>query len=69
MYKLWVVGESSSDPDDWSEWGYYELVIAKDREEALKVAGRKNEDYVAEVLMDKAKYLTFHASSDPMDYD
>ena len=32
-----MVGESSGNPDDWSEWGGYAVVIACDSDEAKEM--------------------------------
>ncbi len=39
VFSLWVVGESSSNPEEWSQWSEYSLVIARDEKEALYLAG------------------------------
>jgi hypothetical protein len=36
--KLFVVGESSGNPDDWSEHGGYSIVLAADSSEAESVS-------------------------------
>jgi hypothetical protein len=36
--QLYVVGESSGNPDDWSEYGSRMIVIAAGKEEACKLA-------------------------------
>ncbi len=33
--KLYVLGESSGDPDDWGAWGRRALVLAETSEQAL----------------------------------
>ena len=52
--KLFVVGESSGNPDDWHAFGGYSLVLAMSPEEATRLAG----DYPAvEVSLDKSRLL------------
>lgn len=36
---LYVVGELSGDPNDWSEYGSRAIVIAASAEEAIQIAG------------------------------
>ena len=56
--RLFVVGESSGDPADWSEWPHRALVIAENVEEALTIMGDLAIPGVAhEVLMDKPVVL------------
>ena len=49
--KLYVVGESSGNPEDWSEWPLRSLVIASSSEEAMKLAGKCPPETVSEVSM------------------
>jgi hypothetical protein len=58
--RLLVVGESSGDPDEWSEWPNRALVIAGSPEEALALMGdRAGENSgVTEILFDKAAVLS-----------
>lgn len=51
--KLFVLGETSSNPDDWSIWSEWWLVIAESPEKALEMAeGRHSQ--VTEIPMDRA---------------
>lgn len=50
--RLFVVGESSPDPDKWSIWSEWSLVIAEDADGARKIAEEPNSD-VCEIPMDK----------------
>lgn len=52
--KLFVVGELSGDPEEWSPWGGYGLVLARSKEEALSFV---DHIHAAEVEFDKAKVL------------
>jgi hypothetical protein len=36
--RLFVVGEFSPDPADWSEYGGYSLVLAGDQDEAVRAS-------------------------------
>ncbi len=53
--KLYVVGESSANPDDWSVWTEWALVIAPDANEALRLAERAGP--VTEIPMDAPLHL------------
>ena len=55
-YKLYVVGEDDPDPETWSIWSEYALVIARDKEEALKLLGELASE-VHEVKLDSPKVL------------
>jgi hypothetical protein len=55
MMKLYVVGESTPDPEKWSMWSEYALVIASSEEEARKLAGK--DAVVQEIPMDKPLFL------------
>lgn len=57
MLKLFVVGESSPDPGEWSIWDEYVLVIAADEAEAIKLSERGERECVCEIPMDKPLYL------------
>jgi hypothetical protein len=57
-FKLFVVGESSGNPDDWSEWGDRAFVIARSKEEALSLADMCGHA-VAEIPRDKAVLLHY----------
>jgi hypothetical protein len=52
--KLFVCGESSGDPETWSIWSEWSLVIAETKEQALEMTG---ETRAAEVPMDKAMLI------------
>ena len=56
--KLWVVGEDSPDPDTWSVWGEYCLVIAADEKQARELAyDRFGTEPVCEVPLDTPALL------------
>lgn len=55
--KLYVVGETSSNPDDWSCWNELQLVIAQNPEQARKLCEFARHQPVTEILFDKPKYL------------
>lgn len=57
--KLFVVGESSSNPNDWSEWGDRALVMARTESEALQMAGDLCGGPVAEVICEKPMLLHY----------
>lgn len=54
--KLFVVGESSSDPSKWSAWSELSLVIATTPEDAARLAARSG-DVTTEVPLDRAGVL------------
>jgi hypothetical protein len=54
--RLFVVGQTSSDPDQWSPWFDRAIVIARDEEEAISLSGL-NCDRVAEILLDRPMVL------------
>jgi hypothetical protein len=49
--KLFVVGQSSENPDDWSEWSSNLLVVAESREAALRLSGCPLSWPAAEITM------------------
>jgi hypothetical protein len=51
--RLFVVGESSGDPADWSEYPCRAYVIAGSAEEAVRMLGDRAMSGVAEVRFDK----------------
>jgi hypothetical protein len=53
--KLFVVGESSSDPATWSKWGGRAIVIAHDAEEAYGMV--EGFSGVTEIPLDKPVIL------------
>lgn len=53
--KLYVVGEGTADPDQWSQWSEYALVIAEGEEQAMDLSGRLGP--ATEIPMDKPLYL------------
>lgn len=59
--KLFVVGESSGNPDDWSEFGGYELVIARGPQEAMEMAVSPGP--ATEVSFDKPRVLSIVRAS------
>lgn len=56
-YKLFVVGESSPDPENWSIWSEYSLVIAKGEDEARRLAEKDGETPVAEIPLTAPLYI------------
>ena len=52
--KLYVVGESSCDPDEWSGEGGYSIVLAHDETEAMSFSPGPP---VAEIPLTKARQL------------
>jgi len=56
-YKLFVVGNSSPSPDDWSIWNEVAIVIAKDEAEARGLADVCSLGEVAEIPLDGPKLL------------
>jgi hypothetical protein len=54
--KLFVVGESSGDPDEWSGEGGYSIVIAHDETEAMSFSPGGP---VAEIPLTKVRQLVF----------
>ena len=59
--KLFVVGESSGDPAEWSEWPDRVFVMARDGDEALATCGYSAEIHgeAREVVADEPTIL-FH---------
>ena len=56
--KLFVVGESSPDPEKWSIWSEWSLVIAADEDQAKEMAGAGGASQdVCEIPMDKPLYI------------
>jgi hypothetical protein len=55
--KLFVVGTSSGNPDEWSEYGNRALVLATSPEEALSMVDFSSA--VAEVKTDKPCVLSY----------
>jgi hypothetical protein len=55
-FKLFVVGEHSRNPEDWSAWSELSLVIATTAEEAVKLSGGWNGP-ATEIPLDSAKLL------------
>jgi hypothetical protein len=53
--KLYVVGEDTADPDQWSQWSEYALVIAEDEQKAIELSGRHGP--ATEIPMDRPLYL------------
>ena len=51
--KLFVVGESSPDPDEWNRWSEYCLVIAETPERALELTEKYDSHEIAEIPLDK----------------
>ena len=56
-FKLYVVGEETSDPENWSVWSEYALVIATDEADARRLAGQGDAICVTEILMDRSIHL------------
>lgn len=55
--KLYIVGEYSSDPENWSAWSEWSLVIAESPEQARKLANAGDSEIVTEIPMNKAVLL------------
>ena len=53
MMKIWVVGESSPDPETWSRWSEFSIVVAATKEEAKALADAHQTDAVTEIPMDR----------------
>lgn len=53
--RLFIVGERSGNPADWSDWGPRTLVLARSAEEAQAMA--EHSSAVAEVQLDKPGVL------------
>ncbi len=54
---LYVVGESSPDPESWLPWSEFSLVIARTPEEARELAEELDNTPVAVISMDESKHL------------
>jgi len=65
--KLYVVGESSGNPDDWSEWGGYSIVLAQSPEDAIDVAGSLCYGHATLVDMTRKTVVAHISSFDPKD--
>lgn len=63
MSKLFVVGETSPNPKDWSIWSEYVLVLANSPNEALRLSDRQGEK-VTEIPMDKSVVLVSMSEPD-----
>jgi hypothetical protein len=55
--KLYIVGERSGNPADWSIECYRAYVIARSPEEALAVAGMGDDEPVAEIIPEEPMVL------------
>jgi hypothetical protein len=64
--KLFVVGESSGDPERWSEYSERVFVIAADKEEARAIAGDLVADVAAEVELSKPGMLAYRRAEEPL---
>lgn len=53
--KLFVAGEDSPNPDNWSKWSEWSLIIAQTAEEASRLDGLNRP--CVEVSMEKATVL------------
>jgi hypothetical protein len=49
--RLFVVGESSTDPERWNEYGSRAIVIAHDAEEANKLLEEKGSSLITEIKL------------------
>ena len=54
---LYVVGESSPDPESWLPWSEFSLVIARTPKEAREITGELDGVPVAVISMDESKHL------------
>jgi hypothetical protein len=61
--RLFVVGESSGDPETWSPYGSRRLVFANDAEEAVALAGDLVGGPASEVMAERPA-LVFYDSGD-----
>ena len=57
MLKLYVVGNTSSNPNDWSEWDEIALVLAETSEQALTLTKYPFKDVVEIPITGEAKLL------------
>ena len=55
-FKLYIVGEKSANPNDWSIWSEHAIVIARDEQEAKEISNRRSED-VTEIPLNRAVCL------------
>jgi len=55
--KLFVVGECSPDPNTWSIWTEYSLVIAESEDQARELANGYKVQPVCEIPLNKAVLL------------
>ena len=53
--KLWVVGENSPNPEEWSMWSEFSLVVAETAKQACELDGRRCS--AVEIPLDKARVL------------
>jgi hypothetical protein len=60
---LYVVGARSPNPDDWSEWGEWSLVIAENPERAMELAHEAASGIPIEVNMSSPARLIHHSSA------
>lgn len=51
--KLYVVGETSPNPDDWSIWSEWTLVIAPNPERAKELSENPRSEPVTEIPLDR----------------
>jgi hypothetical protein len=59
LLKLFVVGEKSPCPDNWSPWNDRAIVIAHDAAEAIELAGLDGADVAEIPLANEALVLAF----------
>jgi hypothetical protein len=55
--KLFVVGNKSPNPDDWSIWDEVKIVVAENDKRARELAGAHEIEPVAEIKLDKEQLL------------
>jgi hypothetical protein len=64
--KLYVVGERSGNPCDWSNFRRV-YVAAHNAEEAVVIAGEGNDEPVAEIVLDEPEVLFVEEDMGPED--
>lgn len=57
--RLWVIGEKSSNPDDWDRTKHISLIICESKERAIEIAGHGINEPVTEVDMDSESAVYF----------
>ncbi len=60
--KLFVVGQESGNPDEWTELIDYSVVIARDEDDAAKIAGLGFRRYIIEISLESPRLILSHAA-------